>query len=95
MAGPKGLPGPRRKEGSSPEAATGLAAEAAAQASAALSAPWAGCCGAAQESELVELECVLVPGGTPHGSTEEASLAPVRRQVRLRDALTKFWAAGV
>lgn len=47
------------KRSKAPEAAAGLAAEAA-----------------AQESELVELECVLVLGGTPHRSTEEAGLAP-------------------
>lgn len=56
---------------------TGLAAEAAAQASAAFPALGADCCVAAQGSELLEMECVLAPEGTPHGSTEAAGLAPV------------------
>lgn len=90
-----GRRGPGGRRTGSPEVAAGLAAEAAAQASAALSAPWADCCRAGQESELVELECVLAPGGTPHGSTEEAGLAPVGRQAGLGDALRKSWAAGV
>lgn len=54
-------------------------AEAAAQAPVDFSAPGAGCCGAAQQSELLETECVLAPGATPHGSAEEAGLAPVGR----------------
>lgn len=53
-----------------------MAAEAAAQASAAFPALGADCCVAAQGSELLEMECVLAPEGTPHGSTEAAGLAP-------------------
>lgn len=56
-----------------------MAVEAAAQASAVFPALEAGCCGAAQGSELLAMECVLVPVGTPHGSTEAAGLAPVGR----------------
>lgn len=61
----------------SPEVGTGLLAKAAAQASLG-----AGRCGAAQGSELLEAECVLAAGATPHGSTEAAGWAPVGRQGR-------------
>lgn len=54
-----------------------MLAKAAAQASLG-----AGCCGAAQGSELLETQCVLAAGGTPHGSTEAAGWAPVGRQGR-------------
>lgn len=63
----------------SPEEGVGWAAEATAQAPVVFSALGAGCGGAAQESELLETECVLAPGATPHGSVEEAGLAPVGR----------------
>lgn len=65
------------KRSKAPEVDMGLSAEAAAQASAVFSVLGAGCCGAAQESELLETECVLAPGGSPHGTTEEAGLAPI------------------
>lgn len=72
----------------------GLAAEATAQASVALPAVGAGCCGAAQGSEPLETECVLAPVGTPHGSTEAAGLAPAERRGQLGDAPRRCWAAG-
>lgn len=91
---PKWLPEPAQSK-VSPEAETGLAAEAAAQASAVFPALGAGCCGAAQGSEPLGTECVLVPVGTPQGSTEAAGLAPVGRQGRLSYVLRKVWSAGV
>ena len=75
-------------------AETGLAAEAAAQASAVFPALGACCCGAAQGSEPLETEGMLAPVGTPHGSTGAAGLAPVERQGRLRYVLREHWAAG-
>lgn len=91
---PKGLSEPGQGK-VSPEDETGLAAEAAAQASAVFPVLGAGCCGAAQGSEPLGPECALAPVGTPHGSTEAAGLAPVGRQGRLSYVLRKFWAAGV
>ena len=67
------------KRSKDPEEDTGLAAEAAAQGSAAFPALGAGCCGAAQGSEPLGAECVPAPVGAPHGSTEAAGLAPVER----------------
>lgn len=59
----------------------GLVAEATPQVSV-FPAPGAGCCEAAQGSELLGTVCVLVPVGTPHGSTEAAGLAPEEGMVR-------------
>lgn len=81
--------------GGSPEGDAGLAADAAAQGSAAFPALGAGCCGAAQGSEPLGTERVPAPVGTPHGSTEVAGLAPVGRWGRFRDAPRKGWAARV
>lgn len=67
------------RKGVSPEEDTGLAAEAAAQGSAAFPVLGAGCCGAAQGSEPLGAECVPAPVGAPQGSTEAAGLAPVER----------------
>ena len=79
--GPKELLGPGRYK-VSPGVDEGSAAEADAQVPAAFLASGAGCCGVAQESELLETQCVLALEGTPHGSTEEAGLAPVGRRGR-------------
>lgn len=97
---PPHLPLPKLKPrgqgaGGSPEGDAGLAADAAAQGSAAFPALGAGCCGAAQGSEPLGTERAPAPVGTPHGSTEVAGLAPVGRRGWFRDAPRKGWAAGV
>lgn len=67
-----------------------MAAAATPQASVVFPALGAGCCGAAQGSELLGTVCVLAVVGTPHGSTEAAGLAPVERWGQDSDAFTKF-----